>query len=788
MGGGSALETSAAAAATAAGTATPVAPSWEEAQRALLLPPSRYDPLRHACWAGGRPAPAPSYSSTPTTTPAAAGGPTPYAHVAACLAALESTTKRLAKEDALTNAFRAVLAGAADPRVDLVAVLYLLTGRIGPEYERLELNVGGATVGAALGAATGASGARLKQLYRELGDLGDVAQACRRTQSTLVAPAPLLAGRLLAQLRALAADKGTGVAARRQAAVLGLLRACREGEVKYLTRTLISNLRVGANWRSVLGPLGRAVLIHRRTQAAAAAAASSAAAAVGSSASVSAAPPPLPSKAELDAAASAVVAAYHLCPCFELLVPALLEDGPEGLERRCVLTPGVPLKPMLARICGGVADGLRQLGPGAPFLAEYKYDGVRAQIHLLPGGQVRIFSRNCEDRTEAFPDVCALVRAAAGLGATGGADGPEAAAGARAGDGDPRVGPSAREPPSATPRRHHQQQPTAATATVSLVLDAEVVAVEWVAAEAALAMAAAAAKAAAAAEAGVPAEEGGEGDGEGGDGEGPDGGRGAGGGGCVAPPYRLRAFQELATRSRGQVAEHEVTVQVCVFVFDLLPLRERRSLLPAALPRMSPGRVMTATAVEVQPTEPPQLQQQPGQQQAGGAAPAGRRGGRKGPPAAEAQGGAGAGASGSDEEEEGEEAAGGAIKRDYCEGLRDSVDVVPIGAWYGQGRKVKWFSPFLLAVYDPVSETFQSLCRCMSGFSDEFYTAARERLGAQIIPGPKPYYDTGERPSVWFEPTEVWELRGADLTLSPVHRAAAGRLHPGRGVGLRFPR
>lgn len=128
------------------------------------------------------------------------------------------------------------------------------------------------------------------------------------------------------------------------------------------------------------------------------------------------------------------------------------------------------------------------------------------------------------------------------------------------------------------------------------------------------------------------------------------------------------------------------------------------------------------------------------------------------------------------------------IKRDYCEGLRDSVDVVPIGAWHGQGRKVKWFSPFLLAVWDPEAEEFQSLCRCMSGFTDEFYADAKERLSKTIIPGPKPYYNTGERPSVWFEPTEVWELRGADLTVSPVHCAAVGRVHPQRGLGMRFPR
>lgn len=59
--------------------------------------------------------------------------------------------------------------------------------------------------------------------------------------------------------------------------------------------------------------------------------------------------------------------------------------------------------------------------------------------------------------------------------------------------------------------------------------------------------------------------------------------------------------------------------------------------------------------------------------------------------------------------------------RDYCEGLRDSLDLVVIGAWQGQGRKVNWYSPFLLAAYDPETEEYQSVCRCMSGFTDAFY-------------------------------------------------------------------
>ena len=42
---------------------------------------------------------------------------------------------------------------------------------------------------------------------------------------------------------------------------------------------------------------------------------------------------------------------------------------------------GVPLKPMLASITEGVADAIQQL-QGQQFLAEYKYDGIRAQVCL----------------------------------------------------------------------------------------------------------------------------------------------------------------------------------------------------------------------------------------------------------------------------------------------------------------------------------------------------------------------------------------------------------------------
>lgn len=77
--------------------------------------------------------------------------------------------------------------------------------------------------------------------------------------------------------------------------------------------------------------------------------------------------------------------------------------------------------------------------------------------------------------------------------------------------------------------------------------------------------------------------------------------------------------------------------------------------------------------------------------------------------------------------------------RDYCEELRDSLDLVPIGAWHGNGRKVGWYSPFLLAAWDPEAEEYQSVCRCMSGFSDAFYAQACLLAPLHHVSLPDPY-------------------------------------------------
>jgi DNA ligase 1 len=127
-------------------------------------------------------------------------------------------------------------------------------------------------------------------------------------------------------------------------------------------------------------------------------------------------------------------------------------------------------------------------------------------------------------------------------------------------------------------------------------------------------------------------------------------------------------------------------------------------------------------------------------------------------------------------------------KREYTHALADSVDGVVVGAFYGHGRRGGRYGALLLAVYNPDQDRFETFCKVGSGFDD----ATLEKLPAKLKP-----FEMRERPEsvvsevvpdVWFRPAVVLEVRGAELTLSPIHPAGRGLVRPEAGLALRFPR
>jgi DNA ligase-1 len=128
------------------------------------------------------------------------------------------------------------------------------------------------------------------------------------------------------------------------------------------------------------------------------------------------------------------------------------------------------------------------------------------------------------------------------------------------------------------------------------------------------------------------------------------------------------------------------------------------------------------------------------------------------------------------------------LKREYKSELTDTIDLAVVGAFYGRGKRAGVYGALLLAAYNKDEDMFETATKVGTGFSDEDLRKFYSILKQHVIEHPSPRVNSRMQADVWFEPYLVIEVIASEITLSPVHTVAWGKIRKDTGLALRFPK
>ena len=128
------------------------------------------------------------------------------------------------------------------------------------------------------------------------------------------------------------------------------------------------------------------------------------------------------------------------------------------------------------------------------------------------------------------------------------------------------------------------------------------------------------------------------------------------------------------------------------------------------------------------------------------------------------------------------------LKREYRNELGDSLDLIVIGGFFGKGRRTGSYGTLLLSTYDENTDTFPSICKVGTGFTDESLDQLYQILNPKTTIKKNPRIISEMEADVWFEPELVIEIVASEITLSPIHKVARDEIRKNAGLALRFPK
>jgi DNA ligase-1 len=111
--------------------------------------------------------------------------------------------------------------------------------------------------------------------------------------------------------------------------------------------------------------------------------------------------------------------------------------------------------------------------------------------------------------------------------------------------------------------------------------------------------------------------------------------------------------------------------------------------------------------------------------------------------------------------------------------LKDTIDLVIIGAFYGKGRRTGVYGTYIGAVYEPENDCFIAFTRFFSGITDELSESLTKDLQKYKIEKKPNNVICEDNPDVWLKPEVVMEITGDEITISDKFATL--------GYSMRFP-
>lgn len=276
---------------------------------------------------------------------------------------LESTSARLEMTAILADFFK-----DCNPD-DLRSIIYLSQGKLHPDFYGVELGMADKLVLRAIAFTSGTKDSKVEEMWVKEGDPGAVAEKLIGTkkQMTLFSE-PLTLDRVVKGLTLIETAEGKDSQDKKMKHLANLLHDSGPLEARYLCRIVTGRMRIGASTMTILDALSIAFATKEDR--------------------------------------GSVERAFNVTCDLGLVAETICRSGIDGIQRIQV-TIGNPIKVMLAERLPSIGEVVSKMGGECAI--EYKYDGIRAQVHIGKDS-VKIYSRRLEDLTPNFPDIAQALR------------------------------------------------------------------------------------------------------------------------------------------------------------------------------------------------------------------------------------------------------------------------------------------------------------------------------------------------------------------------------------------